>query len=337
MPIIDLQRRLVEVGRIRMGEKVGNRPSKLETFRLTSRDRTLIDRVAELYGGEVKEWNDPKSTDRWEVVTTADALPIMLIPGQPLSQFYEMWSGGGCQRRCDGVNTITPDDGPCLCPADHDERAKLAQSGKACKATTRLSVMLPDVPGIGCWRLESKGYYAAVELAGMSDLIEHVTALGVMLPARLRLDQRASVKAGQTRKYAVPVIDLDATAREVHALTSGGGHPQLEAPSPQRQLPPAPPAGDSTDARAEPSVNGAGSDDEPHADESSHTPVGAATSDSAPPSLSESQRRYVFRLAREAGLDDDALRAVIERVTGQSSTAGIPVAMYDELKRAIVA
>ncbi len=45
--IIDLQRRLREVGRIRIGEKVAtsngrSRPSKLSTFRFTSRDRQVI-------------------------------------------------------------------------------------------------------------------------------------------------------------------------------------------------------------------------------------------------------------------------------------------------------
>src|SRR4051794_29621754 len=61
VPIIDLQRRLREIGRIRIGQQVPitnpkpgskakTRPVKLETFRLTSRDQRVIDAAAALYG-----------------------------------------------------------------------------------------------------------------------------------------------------------------------------------------------------------------------------------------------------------------------------------------------
>ena len=42
MPIIDLQRRLQEAGRIRLGDKSPKgAPRKLETFRLTSSDKQI--------------------------------------------------------------------------------------------------------------------------------------------------------------------------------------------------------------------------------------------------------------------------------------------------------
>jgi hypothetical protein len=204
MPIIELQRRMRELGRIRTGQQVKsngrNRPAKLETFRLTSPSRPLIDAAAEAYGGTVKAWNG-----EWELITETDALDVVIPPGQSISQWYEMWSGGGCQRRCDGrVNVLT--DGPCLCPADPAERRELAKTGEACKPTTRLNVMLPAIPDLGVWRLESHGYYAATELAGTVDVIE---AAGRMLPARLRLEQREVKRPGQpTNHFAVPVLEL---------------------------------------------------------------------------------------------------------------------------------
>lgn len=209
-PIIDLQRRLVEVGRIRMGKKQGNRPVKLDTWRITSRDQERLSAVADLYGGKVEAWADREG--EFEVVTTVDSLPILLIPGQALSQWYETWSAGGCQRRCDGTTEVLS-DGPCLCGQEDGDRT--------CKPTTRLSVMLPDVPGLGCYRLESHGYYAAVELSATAGMLEEATARGQLLPARLRIDQRRQVKAGQTTRYAVPVVDIDITMREALPLANG--------------------------------------------------------------------------------------------------------------------
>ena len=144
-PIIDLQRRLVEVGRIRMGRKEGNRPVKLSTWRLTSRDQARLEAAAALYGGTVQPWAEREGEH--ELIVATDELPILLLPGQTLSQWHELWSGGGCQRRCDGEREVLS-DGSCLCDAEEGDRK--------CKPTTRLSVMLPDVPGLGCWRLDRK-------------------------------------------------------------------------------------------------------------------------------------------------------------------------------------
>jgi hypothetical protein len=209
MPIIDLQRRLVEVGRLRMGKK-GDRgqPQKLDTWRLTSRDKTRLEAAATLYGGTVQPWAERDG--EYEVVTATAELPILLLPGQTLSLWYETWSAGGCQRRCDGEREILT-DAPCVCDTESGDRT--------CKPTTRLSVMLPDVPGLGCWRTESHGYYAAVELSATAAMLERATALGQLLPARLRIDQRRKVEGGKTTRYAVPVIDIDTTPR--HALSVG--------------------------------------------------------------------------------------------------------------------
>jgi len=60
VPILDIQQRSRELGRIRIGQtqptKSGkSRPAKLDRFRLTSASRPLLERVAALYGGTVRE------------------------------------------------------------------------------------------------------------------------------------------------------------------------------------------------------------------------------------------------------------------------------------------
>lgn len=236
-PLLDIQRRMAEVGRIRIGKRDGNRPTKLATFRITSQSRELIESVAGVYGGTVAEWKaGPKEPVQYEVVTDTDALNIVVAPGQTLTAWYELWSGGGCQRRCDGF-TEQLTDTPCKCPDDPEERRTAAQKGAACKPTTRFSCMLRDVPVIGLFRLESHGFYAAVELSGVAELLEHATSRGLFIPARLRLDQRTSKKNGQTMRYAVPVVEIAATFTQVsEALgtlpTADGTMPALPAPQP---------------------------------------------------------------------------------------------------------
>lgn len=226
-PIIDMQKRLVEVGRIRMGRKSERgAPQKLETFRFTSRDQARLAEIGRLYGGTVAPWQERPGEH--EIVTGASEVPILLLPGQALSQWYELWTGGGCQRRCDGVTDVLADK-PCQCPGDPEQRTAAAQKGKACKPTTRLSVMLPDIPGLGVWRLESHGYYAAVELAATAGMLEQATAHGQVFPARLRIDQRSQIKDGKTSRYSVPVIDID--VRLPDALGTGPVVPALQAPA----------------------------------------------------------------------------------------------------------
>lgn len=201
-PIIELQRRLVEAGRIRAGDKgPKGEPRKITNWRLTSKDRQRLDLAAAKWGGEVRAWDGHEG--EFELYTKTNQLPITLVPGQPPTTWYELWSAGGCQRRCDGVSLNSEE--PCLC--DPEERE--------CKPYTRLSVLLPDLPGLGSWLLVSSGWNAAAELAGAADLLQRASAQGVLIPARLRLEQRVQITSGKTRRFAVPVIDIDVSFREL--------------------------------------------------------------------------------------------------------------------------
>jgi hypothetical protein len=232
MPILDLQQRIRELGRIRIGQKVATsngktRPSKLNRFRLTSPSRELLDRVATQYGGTVAPWTPDGGAGQYEVITEATRMPI-LVPHQPVSQYYELWSGGGCQRRCDGVTELLKDR-PCICGPDPEERQ--------CKPTTRLNVVLSEVPGVGVWRLESHGYYAALELPGVAELLAKA---GGYVPAFLGLEERTAKRDGQTRRWMVPTIDVDITptalmagnTTAVPAVTGGPERAAIEAPRP---------------------------------------------------------------------------------------------------------
>lgn len=237
MPLLDLQRRHYTIGRIRIGtsqptSEGRKRPVKLTTFRFTTRSYQAAHSITELYGGEAVRWADGPTDDQWQVFTQVSEIAVSIPPGDAaLSQWWELWSGGGCERRCDGATEQLTGQ-PCLCPRDLLARSEAAKVGRACKPTTRCSVILPDLPGLGVWRLDSHGFNAAVELGGTAEMLARARAQGVAIPAVLRLEQRSSVAGGKTRRFVVPVLDITMSMRAVLELPAGA---PLKA-----QLPPAP-------------------------------------------------------------------------------------------------
>lgn len=240
MPLFDVQQALTPHGRIRMGHQVptgsgGTRPAALDTWRLTSPWRAALDRAAELWGGDVRPFKNDRSPDRWDLITTVDALPIMVLPGDSVTQWYELWSAAGNVRRCDG-RTATHLDGhrgefPCACDPDPALRE--------CDPHTRLSLMLPPL-GLGLWRLDSQGGNAARELAAVGELLARATSLGWSVPATLNIaerewrglieDKHGAVKA-TVNKFKVPVIlTPDLAMDQVAAIAAG------EAYIPERAL-----------------------------------------------------------------------------------------------------
>lgn len=253
MAVLDIQRRGQQIGRIRIGQQVATgkkdsdghdkmRPARLDTFRFTTASKTSADAIAVLYGGTVREWQG-----QFEVITGKSEIGVTVPPrDQVISQHYEMWTAGGCQRRCDSQREQIS-GGPCKCPHADDpsddaavaraarERADLAAQNppQACKIVTRISVMIPDLPGLGVFRLDSGSYYAATEIGDSAALMQMARDKGIFLPAMLRIDHRIRVTGGQTKKYPVPVLEVLATFRDI---ATGA----IEQAGLAAQLPPAP-------------------------------------------------------------------------------------------------
>lgn len=250
MPIkpVHIQRRMMQLGRVRLGEKgPKGEPKKLNSFRFTSASADLLAAVAAIHGGTVEPWQGAPDEGYFQVTTDATRLDIILpptfseqdgTPTVPYSQWFEQWSAGGCTRRCDG-ETEALSGKPCMC----DPEKRQDGDPKMCKVVTRVSFMLPDLPGLGVWRIDSHGWNAAVELPGTLEVLAQAAQEMKFIPAVLAIQHRTKKSDGQTRRFIVPVIELpDVTVKQ---LLSGDVPKALNAPvsvkAERPALPAAPP------------------------------------------------------------------------------------------------
>lgn len=214
MPIKTLGRSLRRLGRIRAGtteeaQDGTKRPTKLGNWRLTSPDGDLLEAAAGLYGGTVEPWSHPASDDRFQLLTTSETIDVVVPPiDMAFNQYMELWTAAGLQRRCNGE--VTTDGEHCICQA--------LATDEVCKPTTRLFVILPRLPDVGTWQLQTNGYYAATELAGAVAIIQRADGL---VPADLRLQQRHVKREVEgkpiTYRFAVPVLRVKATPASLMA------------------------------------------------------------------------------------------------------------------------
>lgn len=340
MSIVDIQRRLRNLGKIRMGDKGGKgQPQRLTKFRLTSPSQGLIEFIAGQYGGEARAWEGAPDGDQWEVYTETSALPIAIPPmAEPFSQHYELWSAAGCQRRCDGERVVVAGENgiserKCMCDADNRE----------CKLTTRASVILPEVPGIGVWTIESHGYNAAVEMTGALSFLGRQASQGVYLEAVLRLEQRSKRVPGQpVSRFVVPVIDTPGVG--IGQIMLGAGAMPVDTPQiasrerPALPAPPSvPPSGDGATFKEH--VKGEVVDDGPSWGSAPPPPSGeSAEREASGPdarTITEPQRKRMFALSKKAGKSNDEVKAILIRITGQDSTAAVTREHYEAVCDAI--
>lgn len=238
--LLPIPQRVAELGRIRLGEK-GERgqPVKLKTFRLTSPSKPTLDAAALLYGGKVTPWAGAPDEGQWQLTTAVAELDV-LVPRniRNISQAMELWKGGTCVRRCDLTTVRTPDgDVPCICTAKG-----LDGADRECDVITRVSVILPRVPGMGVWRLDTGGWFAATTLPATMQLLGSMST-GAFVPAVLRAEQRSKKERlpdgkVQTHRWVQPALDAPGTTIEQLVAASGVAAPLPALAEGERPAPP---------------------------------------------------------------------------------------------------
>lgn len=244
--LIERQRRLYEVGIIRIGEKKtiqrGDKditfPTSRDTFKLTSTNKGILEEAQKAYGGILQPWEGHPG--EFELLTERSTINVIFSTKpegdqgdmQSLSQWWELWGGNTCNRRCDGCNaTVWKDMGrrnakkevvldqakvPCLCDHDAPGFRDLQKAGKACKLTSRLSVILPDVPAMGLWRLNTGSETFADETAGVLDLIEQLGITGLIsMTMTIEFREKRTGEGEATSKF--PVVKLEYTPENLLA------------------------------------------------------------------------------------------------------------------------
>ncbi|MFD6735930.1 hypothetical protein ACFWDZ_33060, partial [Micromonospora aurantiaca] len=164
----------------------------------TSPSREILASVAELYGGEVKPWTPANGgPSEFEVYSNVNRLPVLIPPRDAVSQWYELYAGSQCKRRCDG-RTEQKSDRPCMCDPENRD----------CAITTRVNVMLRDVPALGQWLLVSKGYHAAVTLPPAAELLAQA---GGYVAGWLGMEEKTATVNDKPTRFKVPTLDVEIT------------------------------------------------------------------------------------------------------------------------------
>ncbi|NUP52307.1 MAG: hypothetical protein HOW97_34040 [Catenulispora sp.] len=215
-----MQRQARELGRLRTGYSIPSdnpnkrpRPVKSKTWVLTSHAEHYAQAAADAWGGTVERWQPQgNGAPQFRVITEAESIDALLPPGDPLSQNNEMWNKGGCARRCNGETELISRR-PCLCMQQFGEdwyllRQDQNRKDQVCAATSRLNVILPDMPDMGVWRAETHSFYAANEWAGSVDMVLSGTGGKGLVPVLLRIEPRTRVAGGKTKHFPVVVVEI---------------------------------------------------------------------------------------------------------------------------------
>ena len=229
-PMLDIQKRHAEVFRIRIGDKDerGNPRKLTDSIRVTSPNAAVVDAFVAVFGGETKPWDA-----QFEAYLPTTALPVMVLPGQSISQWWESYRGGVCERRCDG-ETETLSGKPCMCPAEITVRVN---DRSACSPMTRINVVCPDVEVVGAGSLVTHGMVAAETLPQAVAIAEGALSRGLMVPAVLRIVEHV----GKAKRYTVPQLEIVGVS--LTQLTTGEATvTAIDRPKPAQVAPPAPKA-----------------------------------------------------------------------------------------------
>jgi hypothetical protein len=321
--MLDVQRRHATVFRIRLGDK-GSRgePRKLtDSIRVTSAGKDIVSAFCKVYGGDVQPWDG-----QFEAYLPTTELAIMVLPGNSIDQWWELYRGSVCERRCDGF-TETVTGGPCQCPSDIP--ARMAAKG-ACRPMTRVSVLCPDVEVVGAGSLVTHGMVAAETLPQSIAVAEAALSRGLMVPAVLRI-----VEHKGRRHFVVPQIEI--VGMSLNTLSTGETAVAVSAP-PRPVLAEAPPLPDEVPALAavpEPEVLAKATQGHPSArdlpplpDEVRLPPPVPGPVDSSSDAMTDAQRKKLL-----AGLRGAGIVGPDERHTWASALLGREVATFAGLKK----
>ena len=91
--------------------------------------------------------------------------------------------------------------------------------GRNCRRITHLQFILPDVPGLGVWQIDTSSYWSMININSGVQLLRQVCGRVSMVPLMLKLVPKAVQPQGQRR--TVYVLALDAPYKMVEIVRYG--------------------------------------------------------------------------------------------------------------------
>ena len=210
MPILDVQKRYRELGRLRLGRKgpKGN-PERLGKWRFTSPDQRLLDAAAVAFGGEVREWaGRPTEGEQWELESET---PSFASTSLPRTSPRRCITSGGVAAESRGDATARPNTSPASTVSVR------ARGNEPAQITTHLAVMLPQLPDVGVWRVRTSSWNAAAEIPSTVDLLQRIHDEGALPLAILGIESRTKRAEGKTTHFALPVLRYPSSIAEAEA------------------------------------------------------------------------------------------------------------------------
>ena len=219
MPIKGLTetRRLPRLGKIRLGIKKAN--EKGVEYPVATDYFICPHEVQAIYGEKPKE------------------LPI-LIPVESeekwCSQYYRRYSQTrGLICKGDGESAIRAIDTKTGAIADRDSTSIVMKEvscqgkecpdyqGKKCHEVMMLQFLLPDVPGLGVWQLDTGSINAILNINSAAELIRKLHGRVSMIPLLLTLEMQA-IKTPEGKKVNKPILHLRSKGTLKQMLKSAG-------------------------------------------------------------------------------------------------------------------
>ena len=205
MPIHGLSeaRRMPRVGKLRLGikatsKKTGNQFPKAVDYFVCNADASTSAEAAQAFRAVYGD--KPRSVD-------------IMFPTDDMTQFFPQFyrrygSGSGLLCKGDGItaNAVDPETGEFseidCCPPECEWAAK-----QHCRPVGTLMFMMPKVPGLGCWQIDTSSVNSIINLNSAIDFIKGLTG-GRIAGIPLRLVVKPKEVQVEGRKKVVYVLDL---------------------------------------------------------------------------------------------------------------------------------
>ncbi|MCW2888170.1 MAG: hypothetical protein JWL58_5032 [Streptosporangiaceae bacterium] len=192
--------------RFRSGMQRSGKPISLSKWRVTTGDREVADVVAHHLGGKAEEWETSKE-DYLEVLTSANAVQIVIDGPQAIRDRLILWGRNGPIHECDGVYFLSPEEDAgkeCGCPSLLAERKAAARSSRGPAPHTSVTFRLAECYDLGLGTFSSTSWDFLPDLHNVRNELERI---GGKVLCELSLELvKYTTEAGRNVEYRKPVI-----------------------------------------------------------------------------------------------------------------------------------